>query len=78
MSMPHHDQVRRRRLARLIVGTTGETVVSAITQRPSLTSTAANLLSAKAPPSSAFSSPSMGDDQSPVSTRKFEQTETSG
>ena len=78
MSTPRHEQVRRRRFARLIIGTAGATAASACTQRPLQTSTAENRSSANAPASSAFSSPDMGDDQTPVGTREYDQTKTAG
>ncbi len=78
MSTPRHEQVRRRRFTRLIMGIAGETGISACTQRPLQTSTVANRSSAAAPALSAFSSPTMGDDQSPVGTSEYDASKTFG
>ena len=78
MSTPRHEQARRRRFARLIIGTAGATAASTCTQRPLQIPTTVNLSSANASASSAFSSPHMGDDQSPVGTCEYDQTKTAG
>jgi len=78
MSTPQHDQVRYRRLARLIIGTAGVAAVSAARQRRLLSSIAASLSGASAPAASASSSAITGDDPSTVGRHECDHTQASG
>jgi hypothetical protein len=73
MSVTGHEQLRQRRLARLLSDALGMTSRAAGPLAPQVPSIAADSSTSTKSSSSAFSATNMGDDQSPVSASAYVQ-----